>query len=172
MVVKNDGRIRGGIQHLRCPSCGEKLTEGARQCECGWRLEDQIARGGNTCSYRAGQKQCRFPASIEQEGRRLCRFHYGCESPVYGEAVVEESEDWAKKVSRGEGVVMQLTTERGIAYPSYIGFAQRAESEKARVEAFLKKNGLNWRSGESRKDWIKRVKEDCKRRLANYKLGK
>lgn len=166
-MSKEPERLRHGIKVLRCPKCAERLVDGARQCECGWSLEEQISHHGG-CSYRAGAKRCKFPGSIESEGRRYCRFHYMAESLVYGEAVVEESEEWARNIAKGRPVTTHLTTERGIKYPSYVPFAQRAEAERERVHAWLKEKGLHWKSGETAKNYVVRMKKEAEKRLKSY----
>jgi hypothetical protein len=85
-----------------CPECGLELHIRAKSCRCGWssralgKPKDDPFR--YDCAWEADGKRCRYPGNISSNingaGPWYCRWHDGCDDPVHGARLVEESQNY------------------------------------------------------------------------------
>jgi hypothetical protein len=95
--------------HSLCPECDERLNPAARQCVCGWKNpayfkgKDKAPHDpdGWRCGWTNGNKQCRYPGSINSglrgDGRYLCGFHFRGGDASEAARITDESYGWDGK---------------------------------------------------------------------------
>lgn len=96
--------------------------------------------GYKTCDWETSGERCRYPASIDG---RWCTEHYRCDDPIWGGHVVAASRDYRHLSERERH---ELANQRLME----------------NANAYLAKNGLTKRPGESSKDYIGRLRAHCR----------
>lgn len=97
-----------------CPSCKERLSEGARACACGWRRVDtpQSAKDPQ-CTFNYAGMRCKHPCGFYDTGAATgwCIFHRASQSPELSRDIVNDSQnctpeqylEMAKRKTYGKG---------------------------------------------------------------------
>lgn len=138
-----------------CPKCGNEIGRSA-YCGCGWKRfakdkpdarAEAFPLGYQQCEWTHATDRCRYPGTLStntgQGGPYYCRLHFACIDPIFGAQVVDASFDYVHETVQ-----------------------ERVDKATAEARANLERMGLGRMAGESERDYIDRLRGECRTMFA------